>query len=288
MEWIAWLGISIITSLITRAISQATQKPVNNLGDGITVLANTIANQLFAKNDPIALILGVVVQAIGNLLKPLGQFEQQIQQNLNNAIGQLDQVGQAFVQAFLNNKDKFENMLNQLAESTFNHVANLEQQRREALIDLEASLKPAIENNMIELSNGLYDIQLSLEDITHETISEMFSSVNIARDLEAPLTNQISDLNQLFTSALDRLEWNVVSQIGKSETLVPTVYEIQKTFDEKALDNVLAKYLSFEEEQLEEILKTLNRVNLKLQIEMAKQSIELAKELKEKGLLPEE
>ena len=288
MEWIAWLGISIISSLITRAISQATNKPVQNLSDGITILANSIANQLFARNDPISLLLGVVVQAIGNLMKPLGQIEQQVQSQLNNSFAQIDAVGQAFAQAFLNNKDKFEKMLTELAESTFNHVSELEARQREALIDLETSLKPHIENTMIELSNGLYDIQLSLEDITHEALNEMFNQTNILSKLDEPLTNEISSLDMLFTDYLDRLETSIYAQIGRVESLVPTTIEVEKLFDEKSLDRVLAKYFTFDEAQIEEYMRVLNKVSLKMQVEMAKLSMDLIKELKAQGLIPEE
>lgn len=280
MEILPLLIISGITSFILSQIGKKLEKPVNSLGQAFAVISSQVANTLITQGDPISFLLGIFIQGIGTLIGQQMNIEQQLQGALNQQLGQLDAFTQAIANAFLENRERFSEMLMGLAENTFNHVQQLEQQRRDELINLESTIRPHFESTALDVQSELYSIELDLSDLLHEQLnSTSYNFMNLI-DFTPDLASGISDLDLSIASVENLMTNAITSQIFKAESLVPTMNEITVRHEYHFNEKILEKYFSVDEEQLYQRLKTQLKVYSRLQLDALKEMQELIDEAK--------
>lgn len=274
------LIISGLTAFITSQISKKINKPVKTLGEAFSVISNTVAQQLFAQANPISFLMGIVVQGIGNLIASQMNIEQQIGVNLNNSIQQLDAFTQAIANAFIQNQQAFSDMVQKLVEDAFTHAQDLEQRRRDFLIELEDRLRPSIETNFLDIDSTMFELSEDLTALTRECLSTLTLDFDDIVDFRPKLDLSLTDA-QISVSSIESTLTNAISsQIFKAEELVPTLNEITMSRDHSLTEKALERFFTYDEETIYERLKTYIKVYSRLQIDALKEMQSFIEELR--------
>ncbi|MEM3146411.1 MAG: hypothetical protein QXY94_02565 [Archaeoglobaceae archaeon] len=274
------LIISGLTAFITSQISKKINKPVKTLGEAFSVISNTVAQQLFAQANPISFIIGIVVQGIGNLIASQMNIEQQIGVNLNNSIQQLDAFTQAIANAIIQNQQAFSDMVQKLVEDAFTHAQDLEQRRRDFLIELEDRLRPSIETNFLDIDSTMFELSEDLTALTRECLSTLTLDFDDIVDFRPKLDLSFTDA-QISVSSIESTLTNAISsQIFKAEELVPTLNEITMSRDHSLTEKALERFFTYDEETIYERLKTYIKVYSRLQIDALKEMQSFIEELR--------
>jgi len=274
------LIISGLTAFITSQISKKINKPVKTLGEAFSVISNTVAQQLFAQANPISFLMGIVVQGIGNLIASQMNIEQQIGVNLNNSIQQLDAFTQAIANAFIQNQQAFSDMVQKLVEDAFTHAQDLEQRRRDFLIELEDRLRPSIETNFLDIDSTMFELSEDLTALTRECLSTLTLDFDDIVDFRPKLDLSLTDARISVSSIESTLTNAISSQIFKAEELVPTLNEITMSRDHSLTEKALERFFTYDEETIYERLKTYIKVYSRLQIDALKEMQSFIEELR--------
>ena len=245
------VGLGLITSIISRALG----KKYDSVGSAVGGLLDLVARKLFETGDPLALFLSVVVERMKSVAEQIPPIEKALQKEIQKQSEELN-LPKEFVE---DAQEGLRRAISKLAEDwatgVFEKEQELEQELREENIRLESTIKPKIDE-------GLLDAQFELmtaEDILRQEIDRQFSVRNEIDETIFELDTTVQDATLRFRDENEYifkdLETKLFSSVMETEAEVPTSYEVESRIQNRELEKVFERLTTIDEATLEENLR---------------------------------
>ncbi|MHC1599654.1 MAG: hypothetical protein ACXQS5_02375 [Candidatus Methanospirareceae archaeon] len=255
MDFLAPLLINLGFGIITNMISSALKKKYTSAGDAVGGLLDTIAEQLFATGDPVAMLVGTLISGMKVLTEPISMVEKATQKELQKQLEDLDFIGDMIEESLPNLSRAIVQLAEDWASGVFTKEQELEQQLREENIRLESTIKPKIDEGLLDAQFEL----MSAEDILRQEIDRQFSVRSEIDETLFELDTGVQDATLRFRDENEYifkdLETKLFSSVMETEAEVPTSYEVESRVHNLELEKVFERLTTIDEATLEENLK---------------------------------
>ena len=244
-------GFGLITSMISRALG----KKYDSAGSAVGGLLDTIANKLFETGDPLAMFFGVVVEGMKALAGQISTIETASQKELAKQLEDLGFLGDMVENALPGLRRAISELAEDWASTVFEKEQELEQQLREEKVELESTIKPKIDEGLLDAQFDL----MTAEDILRQEIDRQFGVKDEIDETIFELDTGVQDATLKFRDENEYifkdLQTKLFSSVMETEAEVPTSYEVESRVQNLELEKVFERLTTIDEATLEENLK---------------------------------